>query len=298
MPAFEFTKMQGNGNDFIVIDNRECPFSKRELSRLAVVLCPRGRSVGADGLIAVEVSGEADFTIRLFNSDGTEAEMCGNGARCIARYTSKKCIAPSEMTFSTLAGPVRASVTRESVTLDMGTVDLPSVRRKEIFSFSDEKIQYTHLTLGVPHTVVFPKCIEGKDRPGLRRLAETIQADTEKFPEGTNVNFITGTAESLHVQTFERGVEDFTLSCGTGSAASAVAAWLEGLVKPPVSVKNPGGVNIVSFPNDRGLQTLPVTLTGPAEFVYEGHMEDPALLELHFGRSVARPDGNTEGLSL
>jgi diaminopimelate epimerase len=279
MPFLEFTKMQGNGNDFILIDNRQCRFSKSDLSRLALLLCPRGRSVGADGLIALEESGETDFTMRLFNSDGTEAEMCGNGARCIARYASERTIAAPKMTFSTLAGPVRARVTKESVTLDMGTVDLTSVRRNEIFPHSGGNVPYTQLVVGVPHTVVFPEGITGGDRPDLRRLSEALQADRKRFPEGTNVNFITEAAASLEVQTFERGVGDFTLSCGTGSAASAIAAWLEGLAKPPVSVNNAGGVNIVGFPDDRGLKALPVTLTGPAAFVYEGHVKDPDLFE-------------------
>ncbi len=275
MPFLEFAKMQGNGNDFIVIDNRQCRFSKPALSRLALLLCSRGRSVGADGLIALEESRETHFTMRLFNSDGTEAEMCGNGARCIARYASERAITPPEMTFSTMAGPVRARVTKGYVTLDMGTVDLTSVRRNEIFPHSGGMVPYTHLTVGVPHTVIFPEGITGRDRQGLRRLAEAFQADRERFPEGTNVNFISEAAVELELQTFERGVGDFTLSCGTGSAASAIAAWLEGLVKPPVSVNNPGGVNIVGFPDDRGLKALPVTLTGPAGFVFEGRVEVP-----------------------
>jgi diaminopimelate epimerase len=161
----------------------------------------------------------------------------------------------------------------------MGTVDLTSVRRNEIFPHSGGNVPYTQLVVGVPHTVVFPEGITGGDRPDLRRLSEALQADRKRFPEGTNVNFITEAAASLEVQTFERGVGDFTLSCGTGSAASAIAAWLEGLAKPPVSVNNAGGVNIVGFPDDRGLKALPVTLTGPAAFVYEGHVKDPDLFE-------------------
>ncbi len=275
MPSIEFTKMQGNGNDFIVIDNLEGPWSKADLSRLAAGLCLRGQSVGADGLIAVEKSPDADFTMRLFNSDGSEAEMCGNGARCAARYACEKGIAPPGMVFSTLSGPVRAEVRGNSVTLELGTVDLQTVLKKQSFPFAKETIFFTHLVVGVPHTVVFPECVQGKDRADLRRLAEALQADTKRFPSGTNVNFVTAVGERLEVQTFERGVDDFTLSCGTGSAASAIALWLEALAKPPVTVKNPGGTSIVAFPDDRNLQRLPVTLTGGAEFVYEGRVADP-----------------------
>lgn len=271
----EFTKMQGNGNDFIVIDNREGPWSKPDLSRLALCLCLRRQSVGADGLIAVEKSPDADFTMRLFNSDGSEAEMCGNGARCAARYACEKGIAPPGMVFSTPAGPVRAEVGENSVSLDMGTVDLQTVVKKQSFPFAKETIFFTHLVVGVPHTVVFPESVKGKNGTDLRRLAEALQADTKRFPSGTNVNFVTTVGERLEVQTFERGVGDFTLSCGTGSAASAIALWLETLAKPPVSVENPGGTNIVAFPDDRSLERLPVTLTGGAEFVYEGRVADP-----------------------
>jgi diaminopimelate epimerase len=279
MSVLKFTKMQGNGNDFIVIDNRAARFSSADLARLASLLCPRGRSVGADGLIVLEENPDTDFTMRLFNRDGTEAEMCGNGARCAARYASEKGLAHGKMVFTTLSGPVRAEVTEESVTLDLGIIDLTSIRGKEVFPFYGKEILYTHLVTGVPHTVVFPEGIRGRGRRDLKELAEALQADRGRFPEGTNVNFIIEAAASLEVQTFERGVGDFTLSCGTGSAASAIAAWLEGLVNPPVSVNNPGGVNIVVFPDDRELMKLPVTLTGPAEFVYEGHLKDPDLFE-------------------
>jgi diaminopimelate epimerase len=271
----EFTKMQGNGNDFIVIDNREGLWSKADLSRLAVRLCLRRQSVGADGLIAVEKSPDADFTMRLFNSDGSEAEMCGNGARCAARYACEKEIAPPGMVFSTPAGPVRAEVRENSVSLEMGSVDLQAVMKKKSFPFAKETIFFTHLVVGVPHTVVFPECVQGKARADLRRLAEAMQGDRKRFPSGTNVNFVTAVGERLKVQTFERGVGDFTLSCGTGSAASAIALWLETLTKSPVAVENPGGTNIVVFPDDRSLEKLPVTLTGGAEFVYQGRIADP-----------------------
>ena len=273
MLSLEFTKMQGNGNDFILVDNRANRFSSKALSRLAVELCHRRRSVGADGLLVIEKSPEADFAMRLFNSDGSEAQMCGNGARCIARYACEKGIAPRETAFSTKAGLVRAKVAQDLVTLDMGTVDLGEVGRKGTFPFEGEEISYTHLVAGVPHTVIFPQDMREKTETDLRRLAQTIQVDGKRFPEGTNVNFVTEAKEEfLRVMTFERGVGDFTLSCGTGSAASAIAAWLEGLVKPPVTVINPGGTNTVDFPDERSLAMISVKLTGKAEFVYEGRI--------------------------
>ncbi|KUK57287.1 MAG: Diaminopimelate epimerase [Synergistales bacterium 53_16] len=276
MLTLEFIKMQGNGNDFIVIDNRPYLFSNEMLSRLAAELCPRRRSVGADGLLVTEKSPDADFTMRIFNSDGSEAQMCGNGARCIARYAFEKGIAPAETSFSTKAGIVRAKVAQDLVTLDMGTVDLGEVGRKGTFPFEEGDISYTHLVVGVPHTTIFPQDTHDKTEADLRRLAQAIQADQKRFPESTNVNFITEVKEEfLRVITFERGVGDFTLSCGTGSAASAIAAWLEDLAKPPVTVKNPGGTNIVDFPDRRSLARISVKLTGKAEFVYEGRIPAP-----------------------
>lgn len=272
MPRLEFIKMQGNGNDFIVIDNRQHPFPDAELSSLAVGLCRRRRSVGADGLLVIGRSGGADFTMRLFNSDGSEAEMCGNGARCAARYAFEKGLTACETVFSTRAGNIRARVSGDSVTLEMGMVDLSSARRKETFPYGMEEIVYSHLVVGVPHTVVFPPCTQGKTNTALRLLAEAIQADSRRFPQGTNVNFITDAKENLHVLTFERGVGDFTLSCGTGAAASALAAWLEGLANPPVAVVNPGGINTVDFPDDGNLPKIPVSLTGKAEYVFEGSL--------------------------
>ena len=265
-----FTKMQGNGNDFIIIDNRSRSFGDDSLRDMALNLCRRRISIGADGLMAIEKSDDADFRMRLFNCDGSEGEMCGNGARCLARYAFEKGIAPKKMTIETLAGKVAAQVNPPFATLDMGQITRESVAMDQLFVFGGEKIRYNHLLVGVPHSVVMQEPSDIRSPEELAPMAKAFQADSECFPHGTNVNFLRVTGKnSLDVRTWERGVNDFTLSCGTGSVASAVASWLEGNVTSPVDVKNPGGVNTVLIEeNEPGVARL--FLRGLTAFVAEG----------------------------
>lgn len=265
-----FTKMQGNGNDFIVIDNREGRFSSEVLRDLALNLCRRRLSVGADGLMAVEKSTVADFRMRLFNCDGSEGEMCGNGARCLVRYAFERGIAPARMVIETLAGPIGAEVAPSCATLDMGTLDRGDILRNLAFTCNGEKFRYSQLVVGVPHTVVFQVADDGRTLEELAPVARAFQADRDRFPESTNVNFLKVTGlHTLDLRTYERGVGDFTLSCGTGSTAGAAAAWVEGLVSPPVEVKNPGGVNTVLVEEEKpGI--LRLYLKGLTAFVAEG----------------------------
>ncbi len=261
--------MQGNGNDFIILDNRNGELSPDDLRKAAVSLCRRRLSIGADGLMALESGGSGHFRMRLFNRDGSEGEMCGNGARCLARYAFERDIAPSPMTIETLAGPIIAEVTPPEATLDMGSVTASSILRGEVFPWDGEEEIYSQLTVGVPHTVVFLKPGDGRTREDLAPLAMAIQADSERFPQGTNVNFQRVSAKnSLELFTWERGVNDYTLSCGTGSTAGALAAWIENLVEQPVEVKNPGGVNTVLI--EPGSYNFHLFLRGRTTFVAEG----------------------------
>lgn len=270
-----FTKMQGNGNDFIVIDNREHRFSSEVLRDLALDLCRRRLSIGADGLMAVENSETANFRMRLFNRDGSEGEMCGNGARCLARYAFEKGIAPGRMAIDTLAGPIGAVVSPPYATLDMGTLGRGDILRDQTFSYEGERFRYSQLFVGVPHTIVFQDAGDKRTLEELAPIAIAFQADRKRFPEGTNVNFmkISG-CNGLDLLTYERGVDDFTLSCGTGSTAGAVAAWIEGLVSQPVEVQNPGGINTVLIDEEKpGL--LRLHLKGLTAFVAEGTVCEP-----------------------
>ena len=269
-----FAKMHGNGNDFVVIDNRSGDIPEKQLSGLALRLCRRRTSIGADGLLVVEGSGKGDLRMRLFNRDGSEGEMCGNGARCLARYAYEKGLAPGEMTIDTLAGPVGARVEGSFATLDIGTLETASVLRKQELTLSGEKFLYSQLTVGVPHTVIFQDPNDEREAEDLARIARVFQSDGERFPRSTNVNFMKIKSRGeLVLQTYERGVNDLTLSCGTGSAAGAVAAWLEGGVSPPVEVHNPGGVNTVLV-EEEGPGVVRLFLKGLAVLVAEGVVWD------------------------
>lgn len=274
--GLKFTKMQGNGNDFIIIDNMDGNFSGNDLRDLALSLCPRRLSIGADGLMAVENSMKGDFRMRLFNRDGSEGEMCGNGARCLARYAFEKGVVPAKMTIDTLAGPVGAEVSPPFATLDMGSIDRADVMKNQEFPYEGEKFSYSQLIVGVPHTVVFQKISDGRILEELAPVARAFQADRERFPRGTNVNFLKVTGgKGLDLRTYERGVDDFTLSCGTGSAAGAAAAYIEGHVSSPVDVHNPGGVNTVIIVEETP-GSLHLFLKGLTTFVAEGVCLDPA----------------------
>jgi len=261
--------MQGNGNDFIIVDNMKADLSTDDLREAAISLCRRRLSIGADGLMAIEPGDVGHFRMRLFNSDGSEGEMCGNGARCLARYALERNIAPSPMTIETLAGLVAAEVAPPEATLDMGTVAGSSILRGEVFPWDGEEEIYSQLTVGVPHTVVFLKPGDERTHEELAPLARAMQADSDRFPRGTNVNFLRVSGKtSLELFTRERGVNDYTLSCGTGSTAGALAAWIENLVEQPVEVNNPGGVNTILIePTDNLFRLF---LRGRTAFVAEG----------------------------
>ena len=243
------TKMNGNGNDFFVVDNRQLAVDKDEFSRLARTLCRRRESLGADGILVVEPSSNADFRMRLFNSDGSEGEMCGNGARCIARFAFEKgAVSAPDMKIETLAGIVHAVVKGRVVTIDMSPVDISSPVVGASINAGGEVFQYTFLNVGVPHTVIFEKK-HSRSFEGYAALGREIRSRLDLFPEGTNVNFAEADESGcrLDVMTYERGVEDMTLSCGTGSTASAIAANLLGIAGTRVEVQNPGGVNTVTL---------------------------------------------------
>lgn len=273
--SITFTKMQGNGNDFIVIDNREGRFSDEGLRDLALSLCRRRVSIGADGLMAVEKSSKGDFRMRLFNRDGSEGEMCGNGARCLARYAFENAIATAKMTIDTLAGPIGAEVTPPYAVLDMGTLETGSVARKQTFTNVGEKFHFSQLVVGVPHSVVFQDAGDERSMEELTATARAFQTDRKRFPESTNVNFLKVTGQhDLDLRTYERGVDDFTLSCGTGSTAGAAAAWIEDLVQQPVAVQNPGGINIVLI-EEESPGVIRLHLKGLTTFVAEGTVSEP-----------------------
>ena len=273
-----FVKMHGNGNDFIVLDNRGAVFSSGELSALAIRACRRRQSLGADGILVLETSSLADYRMRLFNADGSEGEMCGNGARCIARYAFEKGISGQSQSFETLAGIMKARVDSSFVTLHMGRVDLVQGWLNRILSIGGRGTPSSFLVVGVPHAVLFP---EGElAREEMILYGRELRNNRELFPAGANVNFVVPEGEGrIRCVTYERGVEDLTDSCGTGSTAAA-AAWVlrNGAIPASavVDVVNPGGVNTVSLLFDgKGASAL-ASLRGRTVIVAEGRLTDEA----------------------
>jgi diaminopimelate epimerase len=278
MMNVKFCKIQGNGNDFIIIENMDGSISSSRMSDMAKNLCRRRQSLGADGILALEGAEKADFTMRLFNSDGSEGEMCGNGARCIARYAFERGIAPSVMSFETLAGVIRATVESPWVTLDMGTVDLSSAQWERDIPVGEEVLSYSFLNVGVPHCVVPVRDLGMYSREKLVEIGRAIRNDLARFPHGTNVNFmqITGGGE-VNAVTYERGVEDLTESCGTGSTACALVAFSLFGLSSPVKVNNPGGINEVFLDQDPGGRECRAGLKGKTLIVATGDISLEAL---------------------
>ncbi|MGA1824758.1 MAG: diaminopimelate epimerase [bacterium] len=226
-----FSKMSGCGNDFILIDNRACILTI-SADKLAPMVCDRHNGVGADGLIIVEKSDNVDFRMRFYNSDGGEAEMCGNGARCVSRFAYLKEIVKERMIFETRAGRIEGHVLDNgNVKINMGTVT---------FKLSDGMIDLPdygslyYLTVGVPHVVRFVDEIDSLD---VYRIGRDIRYNEKFAPKGTNVNFVKVLdSDSLTIRTYERGVEGETMACGTGASAAAIVAFSLGFVKLPVHV--------------------------------------------------------------
>ncbi|MDR1048756.1 MAG: diaminopimelate epimerase [Synergistaceae bacterium] len=275
----EFTKVHGNGNDFIVLDNREARRPTAELSRLAVLLCRRKFSIGADGILVVEKADGADFAMRIFNSDGSEGEMCGNGARAVARYAFEKKLAASDMRFMTPAGSIGARVDPPFAELDMGEVALPGSSGR--ISSHGREFPYVFLTAGVPHCVLLTRDWDALDAETKTSIGREISHDLSRFPEGANVSFAQAlSGGSIRAVTYERGVEELTESCGTGCVAAAVAfASPAGGAASVTRVLNPGGVNEVRLSFDGGKTSCHAWLKGRTALVAEGRVLEDAFLE-------------------
>lgn len=269
-----FAKMSGSGNDFVIIDNRKEFVPRRKMPAFVKAVCRRGLSVGADGVIFIQKSRTADFSWHYFNADGGEADMCGNGSRCAARFALMKKIAPKRMAFETLAGVIHAEVGAQNVTVEL---PLPTGLRLNFAVDLGVKLYGANfLNTGVPHTVVFVDDVETVD---VHNTGQAIRYHRMFAPDGTNANFVKiDGPHKLTIRTYERGVEGETLACGTGAVAAAVLAGLLGKATSPVTLKTRGGPPLsVSFTMEEQRVTS-VTLTGEARLVYEGLLTQEALL--------------------
>ena len=265
----EFTKMNGAGNDFILFDNRAGGIS---LAREQVVrLCDRHRGIGADGVLLLVPcrSGKADWAWQFFNSDGSTGEMCGNGARCFARFVQRLIGVADRLTFETEAGVITAQFHGERVTVNLTKpVDM---RLNQSIPLSSGGTTIHSLNTGVPHAVLY---VPDADQAMVSQLGQEIRRHPHFSPRGTNVNFVQILGpNSIRVRTFERGVEGETLACGTGVTASALVSARVHKFNSPIQVKVQGGDTLeVSFRN-AGDDFDDVRLAGPAEFVFDGQIE-------------------------
>ncbi|MDD5677407.1 MAG: diaminopimelate epimerase [Kiritimatiellae bacterium] len=263
-----FWKMHGAGNDFILMDDRAAHFPCADLA-LIRRLCDRHAGIGSEGLLLVQPSTRGNFRMRFFNPDGTEAGMCGNGARCIARLAHDLGAAPVNMHIETAAGLLAAEVLPDSVRLHLPSpVDC---RRHQTLELNKQAVRYHAINTGVPHAVVETQALDRMDVCGI---GAAMRHHAAFAPRGTNVDFMTITGpHALHVRTYERGVEDETPACGTGITACALIAGRLGLVTPPVRVTCRHGDTLeVNYRmTNAGFEA--VTLLGPAAYVFEGTVE-------------------------
>ena len=263
-----FAKMNGAGNDFVLIDNGD---GLLKLSAQQIrLLCDRHRGVGADGVLLLEPSSNnADFRMRYYNSDGGEAEMCANGARCFARFANRILGGRDEVQFETPAGIIRAELHDEKVKLQLS--EPKEMVLKRTLEIEGRKLSVHSINTGVPHVVTF---VDDLESTPVRDWGAGIRYHTAFLPKGTNANFARQVEiGKIAIRTYERGVEDETLACGTGVAASGlVYAALNGL-KSPVHVLVRGGDWLeVGFRRARsGFEK--VTLEGPADFSFEGTID-------------------------
>lgn len=256
----DFVKMQGTGNDFVLIDQRKVTrdFTQNQIA----LLCHRRFGIGADGLLILRSSEAVDFEMLYYNSDGAPSSMCGNGGRCIVKYAYDHKYIKEQTEFLAPDGLHRARINDQEISLEMNSVD-------SVLSHNEDYI----LNTGSPHFVTFVKSLSPLN---VAEAGRSIRYSTRFAEDGINVNFVELLNENqIFVRTYERGVEDETLSCGTGVTAAAIATHLKvgGSNEGKWSINTKGGVLKVSFKQDGGL-FKDIELHGPAAYVYKGRFEN------------------------
>ena len=268
--------MNGTGNDFIVIDNRNSAVPLEDQGEFTRKVCRRMFSVGADGLILVENSSEADFSWKFYNADGSVAEMCGNGARCVARFAFRHNIAGAKMKFETTAGVIEAEVLEDDEIVRLEMTRPFDFRLGLSMSLDGEEHEVAFVNTGVPHAVIF---VENEDTP-VKKWGRKVRFHEFFEPKGTNATFVRVLDDGrLGVRTYERGVEDETMACGTGAVAAALFAAMQKGMDTPIDVLTSGGdVLTILFDLLDGPVAENVFLQGAARCIYEGQLTAEALL--------------------
>lgn len=257
--SIPFWKMHGAGNDFILVDDRNGIFPATGTAECIRRMCHRRRGIGADGLVLIQPAANADFRMRFYNSDGGEADMCGNASRCVARLAYEENMAGVHMAFETGAGLMKAECILPLVRLRM----LKPIDERIGLSilWNNKKMPVHFVNTGVPHAVIFVEDIRSLDVP---KFGAFVRHHPLFAPDGANVNFVQRMSpDTIHIRTFERGVEAETLACGTGITAAAYIGKLLGSLRFPAK--------IITIGNDvLTVDENPFTLTGPAEHVFRG----------------------------
>ncbi|MBF0503771.1 MAG: diaminopimelate epimerase [Candidatus Omnitrophica bacterium] len=270
MVSIPFVKMAGAGNDFIIIASRR----NFDYAEFAVAVCARQTGIGADGVLVLDRSATSDYRMRIINADGTEAEMCGNGARCMAAYIAAN-LKPAKSLFGmeTMAGEILAQAHGEVARVRLSN---PKDYRPHLnITVANQKLEVHYIDTGVPHTVVF---VDGLQEVDANSLGALIRHHPRFAPRGTNVNFVEHTREGMvSVRTFERGVEKETLACGTGAVASALIAYLH--AHPNLKKQKGASMKVstagkeileITFDLDEGCKIDNVWLKGSAKLIAKG----------------------------
>ncbi|MCE8423049.1 MAG: diaminopimelate epimerase [Candidatus Methanoperedens sp.] len=265
-----FTKLHGNGNDFILVDEfNEVIIPEKEKAAFVAKYCDRRFGIGGDGVLFLGKSDKADIRMRIFNSDGTEAEMCGNGVRCLVKYAFDEGYIKGNSMVETLAGvlPVECRIEDKTwVKVNMGRPqfsreNLPAKGTGEFIDVALHGYKVSVVNTGVPHAVIFTASLDDRE---LMLIAPKIRYDPI-FPKGTNVNFVrVDSHDEMTIHTYERGVEAETLSCGTGSVACAAVARKLGKTGKSVKVNTKGGVLMITLAEDAAF------MEGTADRVFDG----------------------------
>ena len=269
-----FTKMHGAGNDFIVINNIEEQIPHGELSALAKKLCTPRLSIGADGMMVVVAPEKGgDYGMLFYNSDGSMGEMCGNGARCICRYGYEKGLAGENPRVETTAGLVTGQrIDRTNYRVRLNDATTAEAHRHVLINAKTWDCAYVELgNPSIPHAILEKPGFAAMDRDELRKLGRALRF-AQEFPKGANVSFVDIKSEQeVDITTFERGVEDFTLACGTGCGSAAVALFLRGKGERQLLLHAPGGDLRVELSGE-GTEINDIFLTGPTCIVCEGEI--------------------------
>ncbi|MCK5306379.1 MAG: diaminopimelate epimerase [Candidatus Omnitrophica bacterium] len=263
--SFDFIKAEGAGNDFIIIDAVSLP-PAANIKELAERFCERNKSIGADGLLVYGESTNCDFKMSIYNPDGNEVEMCGNGARCLALYAYQKKAKENRMMIETKAGRVGVEIKDETVKLKL--TEPKDARLNFDLAVGGENLKISFINTGVPHIVCF---VDDVSKIDVKTIGRGARFHDEFKPQGTNANFVEILEPGkLKIRTYERGVEEETLACGTGSAAAGVIAGLLKKVTSPVEIETASGeVLKIYFDIETGT-CKNVYLEGKCSLVYEG----------------------------